>query len=45
MGCGDPIRLGLHSEVVKGLKRTDSVFYFHMNMLIWAIYQSRYKIV
>lgn len=39
MGCSDLIRLGLHGQLVNGVKWIDSVFYFDVNMLIWASYQ------
>lgn len=39
MGCSDLIRLALHGQRVDGVKWIDSVFYFDVNMLIWASYQ------
>lgn len=41
MGGSDLIRLGLHGQLVNGVKWIDSVFYFDVNMLIWASYQRR----
>lgn len=42
MGCSDLIRLGPRGQLVNGVKWVDSVFYFDVNMLIWASYQ-RYR--
>lgn len=43
MGCSDLIRLGLRGRLVNGVKWIDSVFYFDVNMLIWASYQRSCK--